>query len=524
LPEVASLGPFDVKQDDDMESSIKVKNGANSLAVSVIALGVLSGCSSTGSSSYMGQTDNAPDVMLKFAKVSEETGNYGLATEYYARVIAKGDASVDVWSRRGELLLQLGAVKNARAHYEAAILAGYDTPEIRRGYGRSLVRVSQPAKALAQFDLVLEQEPKNTKAMNGRGVALDMLGRHVEAQVQYMDVQEVAPHDLSVQNNLALSYTLAGNALSAIAMLEDVYLSGQSSKQHRQNLALLYGLTGQTDKAIALSHQDLRPELVGRNIAAYATLSQSYAKAQSSKAVTTVAMSTSETVMERTAVAATDKPVGAPMDFVQLPPVGDAPSLVAQATTIQTVDAPTMAVAELSESVRVEMVTDVTLLPLQPTPEMRVALVIDENDADANTLEHVDQGASIRSVATKGQQDAPVFQQVQVANLPLMATKPNFGATPARPSEQVFHPVMQVAGFFQNDISQRKPRSVVRRVEAPDGAPSYESLADLELASMKADLDAFGNPLRVLPASKVETDPVGDVGSARQAAVESWII
>jgi len=507
-----------------MTSSIKIKSGANSLAVSVIALGVLSGCSSTGNSNYLAHASDTPDVMLKFAQISDETGNYGLAIDYYARVIARGGASEGIWARRGELLLELGAVKNARAHYEAAILAGYDTPEIRRGYGRSLVRVNQPKKALAQFDLVLQEEPKNTKAMNGRGVALDMMGRHVDAQDQYLAVQEVAPNDLSVQNNLALSYTLAGNALSAIVMMEDIYLSGQSNKQHRQNLALLYGLTGQTDKAIALSHKDLRPELVGKNIAAYATLSQSYAKAQSAKVIasaTVVPTVAADVVAVGDVVA---KPVAAPMDFVLLPPIDGSWSSNALPATIQTVKQPAVVTVELSSRVQVEAVTDVTLLPLQAEPEMRVALVIDKNNPDANTIKNVDQGASIRSVVVDGHTDQAVGQLVQVANLPLMAVKPEFGVAPVVPAEQVFHPFMQVAGYFQNDISQDKPQSVVRRVKAPDIEPSYKSLAGLELALMMADLDAFGNPLRILPSSPVETDPISDVGAVRQAAAKAWRI
>jgi hypothetical protein len=83
---------------------------------------------------------------------------------------------------------------------------------------------------------------------------------------------------------------------------------------------------------------------------------------------------------------------------------------------------------------------------------------------------------------------------------------------------------MHVVGIFQNGLSQGKPRSVVRRVQAQDTAPSYETLADLEMASMKADLDAFGNPLRIFPSSPIKTDPIGDVSALRHAAAKAWRI
>ena len=441
----------------------------SSLAGCIVAVSMLAGCSTGGAGVNLTASAETPSIMLSLARTSDEIGDYTLAAEYYGRVIASGDASSRVWQRQGELLLKLGAVRNARAHYTAALRAGVDNAEIRRGYGRALVRVNEASLALKQFDRAIQMEPENFKAMNGRGVALDMLGRHIEAQSQYMQVQELAPFDIAAQNNLALSYTLAGNADKAVDMLESVYLAGQSTVQHRQNLALLYGLTGQSDKAVALSNMDLRPELVARNQVAYANLRQKYQQGMNADSSATVQASSIEIQNEDVSVVTVEQitspaPMQATRHAVMLPPL--------QVETSHDIGIPA--------DVQDEPVVKVT----KTVPQQEVAFV------------------------SKGA--ATVVARAEVANMPLMAEVPDqvtLRNVSIAPEANVL-PEIRVVGLFNNQLTAQvvipqegvKPVQVASKVRVP--RPAYERLADLELASMNIEHDAFGNALRILPGRK----------------------
>ncbi len=239
----------------------------------------LAGCQSGARPEARKQAVRQPDkglVTTTLASAAERSGDLVSAQKYYGQLIADGLASENTYERRGEILLELGLPQEADAVFAAALKAGFDSVPIRRGYGRALAWLSQPAAALVQYDAVLARNPVDVKAMNGRGVALDMLGRQDAAQAQYRLAMAQAPGDLAVQNNLAMSYALSGRIGEAVAILERINASGASTVQHRQNLALLYGVLGKTDKAQALASQDLPPEDVARNMAAYATMQVLY--------------------------------------------------------------------------------------------------------------------------------------------------------------------------------------------------------------------------------------------------------
>jgi Tfp pilus assembly protein PilF len=492
------------------------------LAIGVVSLALLAGCSANSSGQYLTNKGEARGVMISLARASDELGDYARAADYYAKAIAQGNASEQAWTRRGELLLQLGAVKSAQAHYEAALRAGMDTGDIHRGYARSLARTNQPEKALQQFDIALQKAPGSVKAMNGRGVALDMMGRHLEAQAQYAQAQEFSPTDLSVQNNLALSYTLAGNAHSAIAMLEDIYLSGSSNQQHRQDLALLYGLTGQSDKASALSHMDLRPELVGKNMAAYATLRQNYtAKVTEDNAAQSVAMASAASPARDDTP---PKQAASAFSYVVLPPATDLSAAPLHVPEASYVAPKTMAMVKLPEPVAempAAMVGDVkvALLPLSPeVPEALVATPVDPIEPIVMAVVTEPVVAPSQMVSNEAEQQ---IQSVQVANLPLMAVAPTRVRTTAKRANgnAGIRPVIQIGQVFHNALAEAPsmpvPMSVVRRPVPQKDMPTKVSLSDIELFAMRAELDAFGNPMHILPAGPVKRYRPGSGPQAR---------
>ncbi|MEN3976058.1 tetratricopeptide repeat protein [Emcibacter sp. SYSU 3D8] len=252
----------------------------------------LSGCQSGSAPAAKTQGLRQPDkglVTATLASAAERSGDLVSAQGFYGQLIASGNASGQIYERRGEILLTLGAPNEAAAVFAAALKAGYDSPIIRRGNGRALAWLSRPEAALVQYDSALASNPLDVKAMNGRGVCLDMLGRHDAAQAQYKSAMALASTNQSIQNNQAMSYALSGKVPEAIDILERIYASGTSTIQHRQNLALLYGLLGKTEKAQALASQDLSPDDVASNMATYATMQVLFDAEQS----TSVAMSQS---------------------------------------------------------------------------------------------------------------------------------------------------------------------------------------------------------------------------------------
>jgi Flp pilus assembly protein TadD len=255
-----------------------------------LALGVAA-CQSGGASKATVSPTRAPDralVTATLASAAERSGDLAAAQQYYAKIIEDGDGTAQIYERRGEILLTLGAPGEAAQVFAGALSAGFDTLGIRRGYGRALWALSRPDAALEQYDAALAKNPSDSRAMNGRGVVLDTLGRHEEAQAQYRGAMTMAPSDLAIQNNLAMSYALSGRAAEAIDILERIQASGRSNVQQRQNLALLYGLLGKMDKAQAVASQDLPAEDVARNMAAYASLQLLYDGSRSLPSESTV--------------------------------------------------------------------------------------------------------------------------------------------------------------------------------------------------------------------------------------------
>lgn len=527
------------------------KNGASRFALKaagcLMATTLLASCGTSAVNTSAINTLDNPMLYQGLAKASEDTGDYARAVEFYGRMIAQGSKDMAVWERRGELLLKLGAVRNARAHYVAALKAGQDSSEIRRGYARSLVRVGQPTEALAQFDQAIATEPSNYKAMNGKGVALDMLGRHEEAQDQYLQVQEMQPFDVATQNNLALSYTLAGNAEKAIGLLESVYLAGQSTIQNRQNLAMLYGLTGQEDKAAAISRIDLKDSVVARNLAAYEDLRRKYSgDAQSPEASDTQVAETA-TVTEKVVE---EKAVETPIIETVRTAAAEA-ELARNEAAQEAVPSITAAPVrnEPSEPVTVTLppIAEVSALEL-PIRALQPEAPIDTMDADKpaeitiTETEALEEPEEVTSILVEGTTSVPV----QAVAEEIAEQQGDANASIAVVISQAERPLIErhvtqaqrelvAADLFVNELNDDilVPRLGVdpvtgTTVPAQPAKPAYQRLAEVELAAMNVELDAFGNVLKVMPSERQARLERPDLRPVKRAAsiapVEDWVI
>jgi Flp pilus assembly protein TadD len=527
------------------------KSGASRFALKaagcLMATTLLASCGTSAVNTSSIKTLDNPALYEGLAKASEDTGDYARAVEFYGRMIAQGSKDPEVWQRRGELLLKLGAVRNARAHYAAALKAGLDTSDMRRGYARALVRVGQPNEALAQFDQAIAMEPSNYKAMNGKGVALDMLGRHEEAQDQYLRVQEMQPFDIATQNNLALSYTLAGNAEKAIGLLETVYLAGQSTMHNRQNLAMLYGLTGQEDKAAALSRIDLKDSVVAQNMAAYEELRRKYngdaAVPEASEAQPVEAVAANEKVVE---------PAAAETPIIETVRTNAAEAALARREAVPaTVQLVLVEPAE-SEPAGLE---SVTLPPIAeaPTPALPVRVLQSDAPADMVDDDKPEDITIVDVVALEGPVEATPVLEERAPAIPAQTGDADIAGqqSEAEPSiAVVLAPVKRPTTERQITQEQRELVAadlfvdelnddilVPRLGAAPIGGssapqeptkPAYQRLAEVELAAMNVEMDAFGNALRVIPGERQARLERPDLRPVKQAVsltpAEEWVI
>ncbi len=102
-----------------------------------------------------------------------------------------------------------------------------------------------------------------------KGLVHDHMGRFLSAQQLYNRALEISPQNISVLNNLSISLAQSGKLDEAILLLNALVNSEYSNPQLRQNLALFYGLKGDFETASELAREDLPPEMVARNLAAF---------------------------------------------------------------------------------------------------------------------------------------------------------------------------------------------------------------------------------------------------------------
>jgi len=254
---------------------------------------------------------------------------------------------------------------------------------------------------------------------------------------------------------------------------------------------------------------DLRPELVGKNLAAYATLRQNYAGRVDKKDNPQAVASASSTVKSAPSREQTETAFSS----VVLPPldkdVASDPIAVPEAAYV----APqTMARVELpapSNAITptVESGVQVSLLPLAvnaPEPVVHVSSA-PVTPVAATVVSRTEEPSPIAAEKNELQR-----QPVQVAGLPLMAVSHTHRPKPASQMNGYggVNPVLQVREVFDNGLAEvittPAPVSIAARNGPRREHPGPASLSDIELFAMRAELDAFGNPMRILPAGPVK--------------------
>lgn len=244
--------------------------------VAVMGLAV-AGCGSSPSDRDRPRTDfkhqRADDVSRRslqtVATVSEQTGDYRSAVDYYRKLFEKDRSSPKFVIGLSRNLRYGGRGAEARLFMDLIVPGEIDTPAVRAEYGKAQLADGLPEKAMANLRSAVSMGDGTWQTHSALGTAYDRLGRFSDAQKSYDQAIAISPENPIIMNNLALSLAVSGKLKDAIKILKKVAIRPGSTPQVRQNLALLHALDGNTKAAKSVSRIDLSEKDVAKNLKYY---------------------------------------------------------------------------------------------------------------------------------------------------------------------------------------------------------------------------------------------------------------
>ncbi len=245
-------------------------------SVAIIGLAV-TGCGSTSNQNDRRQSnfqhsDPATASLRSLetaAGVSERTGDYDSATDYYRKLYEKDQSNLDFIAGLSRNLRYGGKGAEARLFMDLVVKNGADSPAIRAEYGKAQLADGLPEKAVANLQQAISTGDGSWQSLSALGTAYDRLGRFSDAQKSYKQAILISPENPMILNNMALSLAVSGRLKEAIEILEKVAVRPGSTPRLRQNLALLHALNGDTKAAKSVSRIDLEEKDVTKNLQYY---------------------------------------------------------------------------------------------------------------------------------------------------------------------------------------------------------------------------------------------------------------
>jgi len=121
-------------------------------------------------------------LLYNIAQVYAATKSYPEAIEYYSAALAMDPNYSEYYNDRGNVLLHLGRLEEARADYLKAIELSPPYFEVFTNLGQCYRRMGDMAEAIQSYSRVLDLEPNHLLALLGRAKAHEELG-HVEPAI-----------------------------------------------------------------------------------------------------------------------------------------------------------------------------------------------------------------------------------------------------------------------------------------------------------------------------------------------------
>lgn len=182
---------------------------------------------------------------------------------------------------RGELLLEEGAISDARAAFATALDGDLADDAARVGLARTFnaegIQLSEEGaleRAIFCFKRAADLDPRWGGPQVNLGVAFSRLGNTEKAREAFVEALAREPDSPVAHFNLAATHQRLGRPQEAVALYEELLDLCPEYPQVRSSLANALGDLGDTDRAIALLLEEL--EVQGESVGAWYNLGLAY--------------------------------------------------------------------------------------------------------------------------------------------------------------------------------------------------------------------------------------------------------
>lgn len=203
------------------------------------------------------------------ASVSERTGNYASAVDYFRKLYEKDQNNVDFVTGLSRNLRYAGEAAQARLFMDLVVNRGLDGAAIRAEYGKAQLADGLAEKGVKNLSQAISMGDNLWQTHSALGAAYDRMEKYDEAQMSYERAILISPENPMIINNLALSLAVSGNLERAIELLERSATRPGATPQIRHNLALLHALDGDKKAARNMGRFDLPEKDVAKNLEYY---------------------------------------------------------------------------------------------------------------------------------------------------------------------------------------------------------------------------------------------------------------
>ena len=241
-----------------------------------VFIGVMtSGCGSspnrprTSYSQLVGYVDKSERPLITAARVSEQTGDYRMAVDYFRKLYEKNPDNLNSIIGLSRNLRYGNEGAKARLFMDMIIERGVDGPGIRAEYGKAQLANGLPDRAVGNLNRAISLGEGSWQTFSALGTAHDRLDDHLGAQKAYETALQISPENPLILNNQALSLALSGQLKLAINVLKKATSHPGATPKLRQNLALLHALDGDLKAAKLLGKFDLSDKDVQKNLKYY---------------------------------------------------------------------------------------------------------------------------------------------------------------------------------------------------------------------------------------------------------------
>lgn len=227
---------------------------------------LLLGCAA---SERAAEEESISAALTEAAAAAQMSYDYKSAAAHYLRLYERHPDNLEAVLGHARNLRYSGLPKDAIRVMKKAIKDHGERANLVLELAKAQLAASLIEDARKNLVKVREMTPDGWEVYATTGILYDRVGRFDDAHDEYRKALELSPGNVTALNNLALSLAQAGKLDEAIAVLEDLAMSENSIIQARQNLALLYALKGDLEAAERMVRDDLPPDMVTHNLAAF---------------------------------------------------------------------------------------------------------------------------------------------------------------------------------------------------------------------------------------------------------------